>query len=256
MNIDIKSELLGLSHDLGSSPHEWAILGEGNTSARVDDNLFLVKASGSSLGTLTAQQLVRVKFAPILDALNSNDVLTDAETGRLLADARVDSAEPTPSVETLFHADLLGLSGVNFIGHTHIISINSLMCSKHGWELMMSGGRLFPDEIVVCGTAPCCIPYTDPGLPLARKIHAAVHEYTEKYGARPKTIYLQNHGFIALGVSAREVLSITKMADKAARVLLGAIACGGPNFLTDSDVARLSGRPDEFLRQRVLGLTS
>lgn len=44
--------LVQLSHQLGDGQHDWAILGEGNASTRVDDQTFLVKASGSSLGTI------------------------------------------------------------------------------------------------------------------------------------------------------------------------------------------------------------
>ena len=39
--------LLRLSHELGNLQRPLAILGEGNTSARLDDRTFLVKASGS-----------------------------------------------------------------------------------------------------------------------------------------------------------------------------------------------------------------
>jgi rhamnose utilization protein RhaD (predicted bifunctional aldolase and dehydrogenase) len=253
---NIPSDLLNLSRELGSSPHEWSILGEGNTSANLDDTVFLVKASGSQLGTLTAGQLVGVRFAPILDALDSAAAFSDAETSRLLSDARIDSAEPMPSVETLFHADLLNLPGINFVGHTHIISINSLLCSKGGWDLIQQGGRIFPDEVVVCGVAPCSVGYADPGLQLALAIRSAVKSYIARYTVAPKTIYLQNHGFIALGATAREVLSITRMADKAARILIGTMSCGGPNFMSGADIARILNRPDEHLRQRALGLTT
>ncbi len=38
--------LLKLSHDLGREDRGLAILGEGNTSCRLDGDTFLVKASG------------------------------------------------------------------------------------------------------------------------------------------------------------------------------------------------------------------
>jgi len=253
-NQNVLEELLGLSHDLGAPDRGWAILGEGNTSARIDQDTFLVKASGSQLSQLREDQLVAVHFAPLAAALASGETLDDAATRKLLTDSCVREGVKTPSVETLFHADLLSLPGVSFIGHTHVTSINSLLCSDNGWALMQQGGRLFPDEIVVCGIAPCCVPYTDPGLALARAIHDAVRKFSDDYGTPPKTIYLQNHGFIALGATAREVHSITMMADKAAQVLLGAIAAGSPRFLSDAAVSRIATRPDEHVRQRELGL--
>jgi rhamnose utilization protein RhaD (predicted bifunctional aldolase and dehydrogenase) len=250
----ILPQLLSLSHDLGDAGRQWAILGEGNTSARLGESSFLVKASGSQLRTLAADQLVEVSFAPLLEALHSREVWTDDQTRDLLRACCVHEGVRTPSVETIFHAGLLSLPGVNFVGHTHITSINSLLCSRGGWDLMQQQKRLFPDEVVVCGIAPCCVPYVDPGLPLARTILERVEEFIQRYGAVPKTIYLQNHGFIALGASASEVLSITQMADKSAHILIGAIACGEPMFMSDADVSRIANRPDEHLRQRALGL--
>jgi len=49
----------------------------------------------------------------------------------------------------MFHALALQLDGVNFVGHTHPTAINALTCSV-GFEQAVSG-RLFPDEIVICG---------------------------------------------------------------------------------------------------------
>ena len=72
-----------------------------------------------------------------------------------------------PSVETFLHGYLLSLPGIQFVGHTHPVAVNSIMCSKHAKEAV--SGRLFPDEIVCCGPAVCYIEYTDPGLVLARR---------------------------------------------------------------------------------------
>ena len=252
----VMQELLALSHTLGDPSYDWAILGEGNTSTRVDAETFFVKASGSQLGQLTSAQVSHVRFAPILEALNSSCDLSDTEAKDLLFSSCVDGGASglKPSVETLLHAFLLTLSDVHFVGHTHVTTINSLMCSQQGWEAVNSCGRMFPDEIVVCGVAPCCVPYVDPGIPLARALRDAVLTYQDEWGMRPKTIYMQNHGFIALAKTAQEVVNIHQMADKAARVMLGAFACGGPVFLTPNNVDRIFSRPDEHYRQKALGL--
>ena len=249
-----RAELLDLSHTLGDPAHDWAILGEGNTSTRIGDHTFLVKASGSELRTLTLEQISEVRFAPVMEALDATREYSDAETKDLLLGACVGDTGRMPSVETLLHAYLLTLPGIEFVGHTHVTSINGLLCCREGWDAMQSGGRLFPDEIVVCGVAPCCVPYVDPGLPLARALRDQVIAYIEKYEAAPKTIYLRNHGFIALGKSAQEVRNITMMADKAARVLLGALACGTPTYLSPENVTRIKTRPDEHYRQKALGI--
>ena len=248
------AELLDLSHALGDPSHDWAILGEGNTSTPLDKETFLVKASGSELRTLTEEQVSEVHFAPVLEALNSSLDYYDTETKDLLLGACVGGAGRMPSVETLLHGYLLTLPGIEFVGHTHVTSINGLLCSLEGWKAVESGGRLFPDEIVVCGVAPCVVPYIDPGLPLARALRDRVIAYIQTHEAAPKTIYLRNHGFIALGKSAQEVRNITLMADKAARVLLSALACGTPTYLTPENVTRIRTRPDEHYRQKALGI--
>jgi ribulose-5-phosphate 4-epimerase/fuculose-1-phosphate aldolase len=89
-------------------------------------------------------------------------------------------------------------------------------------------------------------------LPLAKAIQAAIVRYQDENGRSPKVILMQNHGLIALGKTADEVLRITAMYVKTARIILGAYALGGPHFLTPADVARIDSRPDEHYRQRML----
>jgi rhamnose utilization protein RhaD (predicted bifunctional aldolase and dehydrogenase) len=125
------------------------------------------------------------------------------------------------------------------------------MCSVVAEEAI--AGRLFPDEIVVCGPAPAYVPYTDPGLPLARAVWQAIDHYIDEWREPPKVILMQNHGFIALGQSAREVQNITAMYVKTARILSGTYAVGGPRFMTPADVARIHTRPDEDYRKRAFG---
>ena len=247
--------LLHLSHQLGDPTRKWAILGEGNTSARVDAETFYVKASGSRLGTITEGQVAHVRFAPVLEALESDQEIDDTQSKDLLLSSTLGPAGAMPSVETLMHAYLLTLPGIEFVGHTHMISANGLLCSERGWAFLQSGRRLFPDEIVVCGVAPCCIPYVDPGIPLARALRAEVLRYLDIYGVSPRTIYLQNHGFIALGKSAAEVENIHEMADKAATILAAALAIGEPTTLTPENVNRIYTWPAEHFRQRALGLS-
>ena len=64
-------------------------------------------------------------------------------------------------------------------------------------------GRMYPDEIVLLGEDSVFIPYTDPGIPLAREIKKQIDTYISEYGSVPKCIYMQNHGFVALGEIGR-----------------------------------------------------
>jgi rhamnose utilization protein RhaD (predicted bifunctional aldolase and dehydrogenase) len=243
-------ELVHLSNYLGDPASDYAILGEGNSSAKIDEDTFWVKASGIEMGQAREENFVQVRFEPILTMLDGRD-LSDDEVRQALEEAKVDpGASAHPSVETSFHAIGLSLDGVNFIGHTHPTPVNAITCSV-GFEEAFSG-RLFPDEIVVCGPAPVLVPYVDPGLPLAREIRRRINAYIEEYGERPRVILMQNHGMIALGDTAKQVMNITATMVKTARILLGTYALGGPHFMSKENVQRIHTRPDEHYRQRLL----
>ena len=62
MSADVIQSLLELSHQLGGEYLRMAILGEGNTSIRLDDHSFAVKASGSNLASLQESDVTRCAF--------------------------------------------------------------------------------------------------------------------------------------------------------------------------------------------------
>lgn len=243
--------LLELSHALGREDRQLAILGEGNTSMRCDDGTFLVKASGGNLATLTAAGVTACRSADVLALLGKRSLADTTIDDALLA-ARVDPAAKKPSVEAMFHAWLLTLPGVNFVGHTHPVSVNRLLCTRHARTFATR--RLFPDEIVCCGAASVLVPYVDPGLKLAQAIRRETVAFMKRRNETPRVILLENHGLIALGATPPAVLAATLMADKAAKIFFGAAALGQLRFLTPAQVARIAGRPDEHHRRRMLGL--
>ncbi|MBJ7255682.1 MAG: class II aldolase [Akkermansiaceae bacterium] len=246
------SELLNLSHGLGREERKLAILGEGNTSARISDQTFVVKASGSNLATLSESGVSECAFEKILPLLAAGE-MSDLAVDEALFDARVSSSAKKPSVEAIFHGYLLTLPGVNFVGHTHPIAVNGLLCSKHAHAFAKR--RLFPDEIVCCGVESVFVPYTDPGLKLSQAIKLAVEEFIARLSRPPRVILLENHGLIALGTTPEAVLAATLMAVKAAEIFAIAAAISGePQFLTSDQVNRIAGRPDEHYRQQALGI--
>lgn len=248
---DTTNALIELSHTLGEEHRHLAILGEGNTSAKIDDSTFLVKASGSSLGTLGANDLVECRFDALLGMLDRTD-MTDQEIEDSLFACRVNSDAKKPSVEALFHGYLLSLPGVNFVGHTHSVAINGILCSPRSREF--AENRLFPDEIVCCGGASVFVPYTDPGLRLSQIIREGCVAFMEKHGVPPKVILLENHGLISLGATPAAVKAAMFMADKAARIFTAAASMGGPQFMTAEQVDRIANRIDEHYRQKALNI--
>ncbi len=247
----ILARLVALSRKLGTPALDYVILGEGNTSARADADTFWVKASGAEMCSIDRTGFVRVRFDRVLALLDVGD-LGDDDVRASLEAAKVDSAVTArPSVETVLHALALQIEGVNFVGHTHPTAVNAILCSEKAKEAI--AGRLFPDEIVVCGPAPAYVPYTDPGLPLARAVRDAIDRHVDKYRGIPKVVLMQNHGLIALGRTASEVENITAMCVKTARIILGTHTLGGPHFLRPEAVARIHTRPDEQYRRKEWG---
>jgi len=245
----VPDELVALTRYLGDPSLDGAVLAEGNASTRADKDSFWVKASGFSMRDIEPNGFVRVNFAPIYEALAGD--LGDDQVREILKSSRADETPLMPSVETFMHAYLLGLPGVEFVGHTHPTPVVTLLCLEDAEQL--AGQRLFPDEVVCCGPATAFVPYVDPGFKLAGAIRASVERYADEQGSLPKTIWLQNHGLIALGKSPREIESATLMSIKAARVRLGAMASGRTIVpITQETIERIHTRPDEHYRQKLL----
>ncbi len=246
----VRDDLVAMSRKLGESAFDAVILGEGNTSARVDADTFLVKGSGCQLAAMVPEDFVHLRFAGVVELLE-RDGAREADMAASYESAKVDPAQRRrPSIETLFHAACLTLPGVAVVAHTHPQAINALTCST-GFPTVLSG-RMFPDEAVVLGRDSVFIPYLDPGVALARAIRGGIEDYRRHHGSVPKVVYMQNHGVIALGASCAEAVAITAMAIKAARIRLGALTAGGIARLSDEIVDHLINRPDEKLRQKMI----
>ena len=251
MSSDSLQSLLTLSHQLGGERLRMAILGEGNTSIRIDDETFAVKASGSNLASLTSADVTHCAFARLLPLLDKTSA-TDVEVDQALLAARLDTDAKKPSIEALFHAYLLTLPGVRCVGHVHAIAVNQILCSPRAREF--AERRACPDEIVMCGVESVFVPYAEPGLGLSQAIRREVVAFVKRTGRDPKIILLQNHGIIAVGSSPKAVLGSLLMAEKAAEIFVGAATLGGPVFLTADQCERIAGRPDEHYRQKMLGM--
>jgi len=241
-------ELVRMSGWLGKPENDFVILGEGNTSAKIDDDFFFVKASGKYLAQSSEETFVKVKLKDALAILDAGELSDEEIKDALFAVCTDPTNKMKPSVETTFHAFLLSLPDVNFVGHTHPTAVNSLLCSVNAEKILSS--RIFPDEIVYCGIEPIYIEYVDPGLELARIIRERACRFIDEQGCTPKVILVQNHGLIALGKTAHEVEAVTAMWCKTCRALLGAHIFGGLHYLTKENVKRIYTRPDEHYRKQ------
>lgn len=245
--------LINLSRQLADPAYDLTILGEGNTSTTCDDGTFWVKASGSQLATIDENGFSRVRADAILSLLDKSD-LDDAGIAEGLKSALIEKDMRKPSVETFMHALCLAEAGVQWVGHTHALSVISILCSRQGAEPFKQ--HIFPDAIVVCGETPAIVPYVDPGLPLSRAVRVELRRYTDTYGRAPRLLLMENHGMVALGSQPSDVINITMMTDKWARAILGANIMGGPRYLPDEHVQRIETREDEAYRRKEIAAKS
>ena len=178
---------------------EYSRAGGGNASYKADGILY-IKPSGTALKTLVADDLVPLRMDVLLEALHSSEPV-DGDPVQIAANkARVGINDGRrPSVEILFHA----LLPEPLVIHLHPLTANALTCAVHAHELAQ---EIFGDEAVV-------VDYIDPGVPLAHGVEQARAAYTERTGKTPPGLtLLRNHGIIAAGWTAAEVISLVETA--------------------------------------------
>ncbi|MER3386564.1 MAG: class II aldolase/adducin family protein [Microcella pacifica] len=247
MTASLRALLADLSRQLGDPGMDAALLGEGNTSARMQEAM-LIKASGATLASAEPDDFVRLELSAAL-ALLDDPQAGDAEVDALFSHVTTHEGR-RPSVESLLHVVLYEATDAQVIAHSHPTSVTALLCSQSAERLV--DGALFPDQIVVLGAHPLLVPYVDPGIELARHARLQVADHITRWGEAPRVIYLRNHGMFALGSTASEVLGMTAMAQKCARAIIAASSAGGLVFMPPDEVARIDSRPDEKYRRALL----
>jgi rhamnose utilization protein RhaD (predicted bifunctional aldolase and dehydrogenase)/NAD(P)-dependent dehydrogenase (short-subunit alcohol dehydrogenase family) len=190
----ILDELIEVARRYGED-ESFSRAGGGNASAKAGGVLY-IKPSGVPLAELTRDALVPLDMAALLALLAADGETDEPGTDAVMSVAReARLGEPggrRPSVELLFHA----LMPERFVLHTHPIVLNAVTCNRDGAALAT---RLFGDRVL-------WIPYTTPGLPLARAIAAQRAAYESATGrTAPAITLMQNHGIIVAGDTAAEV---------------------------------------------------
>ena len=157
-------DAIEMSHRFGRDP-EYTRGGGGNSSIK-EGGIVYYQAQWRVAGGIEAGDLVPLATGPLLDLLLNGGAEADearipgAPDPVMRAAAKVRMAEAKgrrPSVELMFHS----LLPERYVLHTHAIVPNAVTCNQDGEAIMRD---LFGDDAL-------WVPYTDPGLPLARKIH-------------------------------------------------------------------------------------
>lgn len=245
-------DLLWLAHRIGQDPKGLVVLGEGSVSARLDDKRFLVKSAGASLADLTpgdvteclTEEMIRILEMPLLDT---------GSYERMIREAQTDPSSRPPASESPIHAWLHSVPGIQFVAHCQPEALLQILCSPAAPRF--AEHRMYPAEVEFLGTQIVIIPYADPGTQFAREVRSKYQASQRRTLARaPRLILIQNYGVIAIGDSARSVLGTLLMAEKSARIFVGASRLGGPIFLPPQHVARLESRMDEGPRPSTIKL--
>jgi rhamnose utilization protein RhaD (predicted bifunctional aldolase and dehydrogenase) len=241
------TDLVQLSRALGEPWRRFAILAEGNTSQRVAEDQLAVKATGRSLRHASAEDFVVVSLRRLSDIVDDSEA-GDAEVARYFDELETEQGM-RPSVEALLHVVCVLDAGATTVAHTHPESVNALLCSDRADVL--AGPPIFPDQVVVIGRRALLIPYSDPGVVLAREVRARLARHGPQWGM-PRVIYLRNHGLFTLGSSAAQAPQLTEMADKVSRVLAATLSFGNVVPMTEQSVDRIDSRDDEQIRRAAL----
>ena len=171
----------------------FVIAGGGNTSYKNEEKLW-VKASGSSLATITEEGfavLDRTKLNVLSERIYShNSAEREEQVKNDLAAATISKGK-RPSVETSMHNAI----EFSYIVHLHPTAVNGLMCAQNAESDLK---KLF-------GNNALFIEYTDPGYVLFKKVEDSIKAFRAQDGAEPAVIWLQNHGIFVGANSIEEI---------------------------------------------------
>jgi rhamnose utilization protein RhaD (predicted bifunctional aldolase and dehydrogenase)/NAD(P)-dependent dehydrogenase (short-subunit alcohol dehydrogenase family) len=179
------------SHLLGREPR-LVLHGGGNTSVKTfaadlfgnETAVLRVKGSGWDLAAIEPGGLPAVRLEPLL-RLESLERLSDEAMVNYLRGNLMDSAAPTPSVETLLHAFLPH----KFIDHSHALDVLALVDQENGDNLVR---EVFASRVGY-------VPYIMPGFSLAK---GAASEY--RRSSEVEGLVLIKHGLFTFGDTAKE----------------------------------------------------
>ncbi len=201
------ADLLEISHLYGKN-NEFVIGGGGNTSWK-DENFLFVKASGTQLGSLTEQGLIKLNRHS-LDELFSgsfpeNSYQRDQMIIAGLMKSCIDNERNLrPSVETPLHH----LIRYKYVIHTHPTRLNAMLCSVDCKEVIKKN---FPGDVLY-------VEYIDPGYVLFKKLESEISEYRKKFSKDPSIILVQNHGVF---ISADTCEEVSRLYEKCLNIVNG-----------------------------------
>ena len=218
--------LIEISQYFGNNP-DYVIAGGGNTSLK-DDNYLWIKASGTSLATITEDGFVKMDRNGLRKIsekkYSSNPFQRETEIINELFSCVAENSLKRPSVETSLH----NLLNFKYVVHTHPTLVNGLMCSNNCRE----------ETLAIFGRDTLIIEYTDPGYILFKFVEKKISEYIKQFRKEPQLIFLENHGVFVSGNTISEIKEIyNNLSEKISEKILHEIPS---NHFTNSGSTQLS----------------
>ena len=175
---------------IGRNP-DLVLHGGGNTSVKTasddmygdEEAVLCVKGSGWDMAEILPAGLPPVRLSP-LQKLQSLESVSDEDMVNCVRSNLLDSASPTPSVETLSHAFLPH----KFVNHSHASAILSVTNQENGEELCKD----------IFGHKMGIVPYIMPGFGLAKRTLEVFQQDPDVDG-----LILLNHGIFTFADEAQ-----------------------------------------------------
>ncbi|HCK12609.1 TPA: bifunctional aldolase/short-chain dehydrogenase [Candidatus Poribacteria bacterium] len=175
---------------IGRNP-DLVLHGGGNTSVKTtsddmygdEEAVLCVKGSGWDMAEILPAGLPSVRLPP-LQKLQSLESVSDEDMVNCVRSNLLDSASPTPSVETLSHAFLPH----KFVNHSHATAILSVTNQENGEELCKD----------IFGQKMGIVPYIMPGFDLAKRTLEVFQQDPDVDG-----LILLNHGIFTFADDAK-----------------------------------------------------
>ena len=188
----------------------------GNISIRLDDIVW-IKPSGFAMEDLTADEL----------------------SGLAWPSGKEIHGPHRPTSEYRMHLDIYSArADIQVIFHTHSPWASGVISAGIDFRPM------FPEVVLDLGQT-ITVPYITPGTP---ELAAAVAQAAKEH----ETIFLANHGIVALGKNLRQAYERCCIVEDAAKSLLAAKLVGQPQYLAAEEISRLRQAPAARYRDEIM----
>ena len=216
VNQEVLKELEYISQSVGI-PVEYTQGGGGNTSAKLDDKLMAVKASGFKLKQIHPDSgYVVLNYPEVKSYFSAIDLKVEKdyekESMAFIRSQIVETPHAVglrPSVEAGFHSILK-----KYVIHTHSVYANMLCCTTGGKDRVEA---IFKDKPYKCAW----IPYINPGFSLTLAMQEVIDACVDTTGRFPLVFFMENHGLVVTDDDSKACVARHQEVNETIKAALG-----------------------------------